>query len=138
SSGARWNWGAIGLGVLAMVVMIVALDQLLWRPVVAWAKKFRIEEGGAQEETTSWFLDWLQRSRLIAFLRESLGGLLRRERGEKPAETAAAPVDPTKQSPVVVWLSRGLFLGLVGVLAYGAYQLVLLIRELPAADRGVR
>ncbi len=43
---------------LAMVLMIVALDQLLWRPVVAWAKKFRVEEGGTQEEATSWFLDW--------------------------------------------------------------------------------
>ena len=71
STGKNWDWGAIGMGVLAMVLMIVALDQLLWRPVVAWAKKFRVEEGGAQEETTSWFLDWLRRSRLIGLLRES-------------------------------------------------------------------
>ena len=26
--------------------MIVALDQLLWRPIVVWAQKFRVEEGG--------------------------------------------------------------------------------------------
>jgi len=130
STGKEWNWTAIGLGVLAMVVMIVALDQLLWRPVVAWAKKFRVEEGGAQEETTSWFLNWLRRSRLIGLLRDSLGGLLQRKERKKTAEAApAAVVDPTQQSSVAVWLSRGLFVVLVGILIYGAWQLVQLILE---------
>ena len=120
-----------------MVLMIVALDQLLWRPVVAWAKKFRVEEGGAQEETTSWFLDWLRRSRLIGWLRESVGGLFRRrEREGKAAETPPAPVDPTRQSPIGVWLSRGLFLVLVGVLVYGGWQLVQLILEFNARRLG--
>src|SRR5262249_46344303 len=65
TTGDRWDWGAIVAGVMAMTLMIVALDQLLWRPVVAWAQKFRVEEGGAQEEATSWFLDLLRRSRLV-------------------------------------------------------------------------
>jgi NitT/TauT family transport system permease protein len=129
STGDHWNWQAIGLGVLSMVLMIVALDQLLWRPVVAWAKKFRVEEGGEQEEATSWFLDWLRRSRLIGFLGASIGGLFhRRERqGEKAAEIAPTPVDPTQQSSAVIWLSRGLFFVLTGVLIYGAWQLVRLV-----------
>ncbi len=132
STGKNWDWPAIGLGVLAMVVMIVGLDQLLWRPVVAWAKKFRVEEGGAQEETTSWFLNWLVRSRLIAFLRESAGRLFRRrEREDKAAEAGPPPVvDPTRHSPAAVWMSRGLFVVvLVGVLIYGGWQLVQLILE---------
>ena len=130
STGKNWDWAAIGMGVLAMVLMIVLLDQLLWRPVVAWAKKFRVEEGGAQEETTSWFLDWLRRSRLIAFVGEALGGLFgpRERAGKEPAEPPA-PVDPTQQSTAVVWLSRGLFVVLVGVLIYGGWQLIRLIME---------
>jgi NitT/TauT family transport system permease protein len=129
STGDHWNWQAIGLGVLSMVLMIVALDQLLWRPVVAWAKKFRVEEGGEQEEATSWFLDWLRRSRLIGFLGASIGGLFhRRERQvEKAAEIAPTSVDPTQQSSAVIWLSRGLFFVLTGVLIYGAWQLVRLV-----------
>ena len=39
-----WSWPS-----LAMMVMIVALDQLLWRPVVVWAQKFRVEETAAAE-----------------------------------------------------------------------------------------
>ncbi len=51
--------------IVAMGLMIVLLDQLLWRPVVVWAQKFRVEEGGHQEAMSSWFLDWLRRSRLL-------------------------------------------------------------------------
>ena len=138
SSGDHWDWGAIGLGVLAMVLMIVALDQLLWRPVVAWAKKFRIEEEGAQEEATSWFLNWLRRSHLIGAVFQRLGALFRRERAEPDGRTAPAPVvDPTQQSAAVMWLSRGLFLALVAVMLYGLWQLVLLILKLPAPDWGI-
>ena len=35
---------AMALAVVAMMLMIVALDQLLWRPVVVWAQRFRVEE----------------------------------------------------------------------------------------------
>src|SRR5262249_27713899 len=54
--------------VLAMVVMIVLLDQLLWRPVVVWAQKFRVEEGGAQVAQSSWVLSLLRRSRVLDWL----------------------------------------------------------------------
>lgn len=46
--------------IVAMTLMIVLLDQLLWRPVVVWAQKFRVEEGGDQEAPSAWFLDWLR------------------------------------------------------------------------------
>ena len=49
-------------GVLAMVLMIVGLDQLLWRPVVVWAQKFRVEDEAAGPAATSWVLTWLRRS----------------------------------------------------------------------------
>lgn len=52
---------------LAMLLMIVALDQLLWRPLVVWAQRFRVEETGESPNVTSWFLDWLRHARLFAF-----------------------------------------------------------------------
>src|SRR5260370_30910960 len=56
---------AMILAVLAMTFMIVALDQLLWRPVVVWAQRFRVEETTAAETPRSWFLDFLRRSGLV-------------------------------------------------------------------------
>ena len=55
---------------LAMLLMIVGLDQLLWRPVVVWAQKFRVEEGGQRSDASSWFLNWLRRSGLASLLGE--------------------------------------------------------------------
>src|SRR2546426_4561925 len=40
----------------AMTLMIVAVDQGLWRPVGVWAQKFRVEESGTPGKRTPWFL----------------------------------------------------------------------------------
>jgi NitT/TauT family transport system permease protein len=56
---------AVGWVVLAMTAVIVLYDQLMFRPLVAWADKFRFEQTGAQTAPGSWFLDLFQRSRLL-------------------------------------------------------------------------
>jgi NitT/TauT family transport system permease protein len=53
---------AQALGVAAMLGMIVFVDQLVWRPVVAWAQKFTDEETGSASE--SWLWERVRRSRL--------------------------------------------------------------------------
>jgi NitT/TauT family transport system permease protein len=46
-------------------VVILAYDQLLFRPIVAWADKFRSEQTAAQQQPQSWVFDLVRRSRLI-------------------------------------------------------------------------
>ena len=55
--------GAIGWAILTMFVGILLYDQLLFRPLVAWADKFRFEESGSENVPQSWLLDWLRRAR---------------------------------------------------------------------------
>ena len=50
------------LGVLAMLAMIASVDQLVWRPVVAWAQKFTDEEQPGVE--SAWLWSWLRRAKL--------------------------------------------------------------------------
>jgi NitT/TauT family transport system permease protein len=122
------RFDAMAWAVLAMVVMIVALDQLLWNPVVVWAQKFRVEEGGAQEEKSSWFLNWLRRSRLLT----ALGGL--RERLQRDQESRPAKPKPYAAAANPSWaagLSLVIFLALLAALAYGAWRLVGLLAEVP-------
>ncbi len=64
--------GAIGWAILAMFVVIMLYDQLAFRPLVAWAEKFRAQPTGVAEPE-SWMLDLLRRSRLV----KSLGAALR-------------------------------------------------------------
>src|SRR5262249_22688014 len=56
---------AIVLAVVTMAVTILAYDQLIFRPVVAWADKFRFEQTAAQEPPRSWVYDLVRRARLI-------------------------------------------------------------------------
>jgi len=56
------DWTAIGAAILTMGIVILLYDQLLFRPIVAWATKFRVELSAGQETETSWVLDLLQRT----------------------------------------------------------------------------
>ncbi|HEX4510827.1 MAG TPA: ABC transporter permease subunit, partial [Burkholderiaceae bacterium] len=64
------NLQAIGWAILGMLVGIMLYDQLLFRPLVAWADKFRFEEGGQETAPTSWLLTWSRRTERIAKLSE--------------------------------------------------------------------
>lgn len=66
------------LGLSAMLMMIVAVDQLIWRPVVAWSRKFTDEQ--RLEGSGSWFWERLQRSRVWHAGSAGLALLLRRMR----------------------------------------------------------
>jgi NitT/TauT family transport system permease protein len=59
------NLPAIGYAILAMLLVIIAYDQLLFRPVVAWADKFRFEQTASAATPTSWMLDLFRRTRAL-------------------------------------------------------------------------
>jgi NitT/TauT family transport system permease protein len=125
--------------ILAMTLMIVGLDQLLWRPIVVWAQKFRTEEGAGASDDSSWFLDLLRRSRFLVFLER-----LRRLRADRALDRAAAPVaaadtsaqpipnaspPPAEsigaQSEIISPTGSLVVLGLLGVaMLWGIWQLV--------------
>jgi NitT/TauT family transport system permease protein len=60
---------AMVFAIVAMVVMILSVDQLLWRPLVVWSERFRIEEIGAGAPPRSWVVSLVKRSRLVRRLR---------------------------------------------------------------------
>src|SRR5215469_13518162 len=62
------NLTAIGYAILAMLLVIIAYDQLLFRPIVAWADKFRFEQVASSEAPTSWMLDLFRRTRALRAL----------------------------------------------------------------------
>jgi NitT/TauT family transport system permease protein len=57
--------GAVGWTIVAMTVVIILYDQLMFRPLVAWADKFRFEMTAAQAAPESWFLDMMRQARLV-------------------------------------------------------------------------
>jgi len=59
--------------IFAMIATIVALDQLMWRPLVAWAEKFKLEQTESASSPTSWMLDLLRQSFVLAWLSDHVG-----------------------------------------------------------------
>jgi NitT/TauT family transport system permease protein len=58
-----------------MLVFILIYDQLLFRPLLAWAQRFKVEAIGQDEIEPPWFLSMLQRARLFDLLRALFDGV---------------------------------------------------------------
>ena len=79
------NWWAIGAAVLTMAIVILIYDQLLFRPIVAWAAKFKVELSESQDVGSSWVLNLLQRTYWIRLAAASgLRGVARRQPAAHP------------------------------------------------------
>jgi NitT/TauT family transport system permease protein len=64
---------AVGYVIIAMTIVIVAYDQLLFRPLVAFADKFRMENTASAVAPESWLLNLMQRTRLMTVLLAPFG-----------------------------------------------------------------
>jgi NitT/TauT family transport system permease protein len=65
---AQEDLAALGYAVLTMAVVIIAVDQLFWRPLIAWADKFRMEQSAAAEVPKSWLLNILKAARIPRYI----------------------------------------------------------------------
>ncbi|HEX7192704.1 MAG TPA: ABC transporter permease subunit [Thermoanaerobaculia bacterium] len=128
---AQGNKPAMVWAVFAMVLMIVVLDQLLWRPVVVWSQKFRVEEGAEEQSASSWFYDWIRRSLLIDWIEGVVGRA--RERSQV-RRRVARETKATAPRPSSALLSLVLFGVLVAFLLFGGWRLFALLRQLHLRD----
>jgi NitT/TauT family transport system permease protein len=75
---AQRDLAAVGWAILAMTVAIMLYDQLLFRPIVAWADRFRFEQTASQTVPRSWLLDLVHRSGWMQSAARPIGGALHR------------------------------------------------------------
>jgi NitT/TauT family transport system permease protein len=68
----RKDLAAIFYAVLAMLVVILFYDQLLFRPLIAWSRKFRADPAEEEENVRPWFLTVLQRSQFFDLVQHAL------------------------------------------------------------------
>jgi NitT/TauT family transport system permease protein len=65
--------GAIVWAIMTMLVVILAYDQLLFRPLVAWSAKFRFETTAGLTAADPWMLRLIRRTRLLSLIGDSIG-----------------------------------------------------------------
>jgi NitT/TauT family transport system permease protein len=133
--------GAILWGVLSMILMIVALDQFFWRPIVVWAQKFRVEDEAAGPAAESWFLNWLRRSGLIRWIGDRIDRFrLRREVAKAQSATTRTPttVAPLNEPPhgASKVVSIVALIALIALMAWGMVALAQLLWQVPGTEWG--
>ncbi|MDP9175016.1 MAG: ABC transporter permease subunit [Planctomycetota bacterium] len=140
----EWNVKAMIAGVIAVIVMIVFVDQVCWRPIVVWSQRFKLEDVSSSEKASSWVLTFFRRSRLLKLLDRFLKR--RRLRGQEAnplAPSAAGGADPSPKAEataqhsglsarsilaVVKWL---IVVGLALMAMWGVLRLSQLLIQLP-------
>lgn len=143
---------AILLAVVAMILLILVMDFAIWRPILAWVQRFRLEDAPGGAATEPLMQVWIRESKILQKLKIIYRELVvkpRRTRlrlgGEESVETLVKTRAPRLYhwvSSVLVWfnspiVARGIqgclgFLILAGVLG-GGYRLFLVLAQLPPA-----
>jgi NitT/TauT family transport system permease protein len=124
----RGDKGAMTAAVLAMIIMIVVVDQLFWRPLVAWSARFKFEDQSASTAAGSWVLSLLRRSRLYLWWRERRDERRARVDGSTPRPRRAPrqplPKQLTRAISIVVSVASLI------VFSWGAFKLITLLLTL--------
>jgi NitT/TauT family transport system permease protein len=125
--------GSILLGILTMIAVIVLIDQFVWRPVIAWAEKFKMEQVESTSAPTSWVLDFLKRSRGVAVFRKRALRPFREQmihyfaRHEVRAESVG-------ENQAVLWLWRVVGTAALGAIGYAVVRVVMILTGLHGSD----
>ncbi len=120
-------------GVATMIAVIVLLDQFVWRPVIAWAEKFKVEQVESSDVPRSWVLDLIRHSRSLAEIRKKtvrpLGERLMEYFSRVRSRDESQPSSPWK-----TWLMRFLAVVLLAGISYGVVRVVMILTGLQKAE----
>ena len=119
--------------ILTMLALVVLLDQLVWRPVVAWSQRFQVDEGAEVEPGVNWLLRFLRRSRLLRWLEARRNHRLHLRR-PRPALLKRAEEGITRPGRLAPWFAGSALLVVIGLLALGGLSVVRLLVDVRPAQ----
>ncbi len=124
------NFHAIAFGLIALILTIVALDQFIWRPLLTWSDRFKIETVESSEPPSSWFYNLIQTSQLYYWSRSLFDKLFERfDRWTIRRSPIISSLDEDDSKPG--W-KLVLFFILIGlVMVYGGYHAAVMLAAIP-------
>jgi NitT/TauT family transport system permease protein len=120
-------------GVGTMIAVIVLLDQFIWRPVISWAEKFKVEQVESSDAPRSWVLDLIHHSRSLAQIRKKTVHPLS-ERVMLYFSRVRSSDDAEPSSAWRIWLVRSLGVVLLAGMSYGVVRVVMILTGLQKAE----
>ena len=124
------KWSAI----VAMLLLVVALDRLLWRPVMAWAQGFQMDESLSPERPKSLILSIIRRSRLLRWLEHFRTERLMKRIPNPKVLPKILPKEPEQRRRAIGFLAAGILLVLLLFLAAGGLKLYKILALVGSED----
>ena len=121
-------------GVVTMIAVIVLLDQFVWRPVIAWAEKFKVEQVESTNVPGSWVLTMFQHSRALARLRKRAYRPLRERVMMYFARQHAAGAESEPASPAKIWILRIVGLVILGLVCFAIIKVAIILSGLQRVE----
>jgi NitT/TauT family transport system permease protein len=123
---------ALAWGLVTLIFLIVLLDQLVWRPLLAWAERFKLEMVESEGKTSSWFYKVLRGSVLWSSLwQRVLGPLDQRLLAWSLRKKALGETEGKRRSQLQFYVLAGI---LGGALALGVAWAARFLLSLPASQ----
>jgi len=123
---------ALAWGLVTLIFLIVLLDQLVWRPLLAWAERFKLEMVESEGKTSSWFYKVLRGSVLWSSLwQRVLGPLDQRLLAWSLRKKALGETEGKRRSRLQFYVLTGI---LGGALALGVAWAARFLLSLPASQ----
>jgi len=120
-------------GVTTMIAVIVLLDQFVWRPVIAWAEKFKVEQVESTDAPRSWVLNLFRHSPGLASIRnrtiKPFGERLMMFFARKRSEDETGQPESWK-----LWAARLLAVAALAGLIYGIVRIIMVLTGLSRDD----
>jgi NitT/TauT family transport system permease protein len=119
---AKRDIWAVFYAIFAMLVVILAYDQLLFRPLVAWSAKFRFETTASTTADDPWMLKLIRRTRLLGAIGDALARLFNTVSGMRLSVARVRP--PTMKKEPSRAVDALFFCVLALVLAFALWKIV--------------
>lgn len=119
---AQRNVAAIGYAIVAMLVVILLYDQLIFRPLVAWSGKFRFETTASVSAPEPWMLKLLRRTALFRAIGDAISAALGAVFRLRLSAGVRVQVDESREPSRIV---DALWFGVVALMAaYAGWRIV--------------
>jgi NitT/TauT family transport system permease protein len=125
------NLAALGWGLGTLILVILVMDQWIWRPLLAWADRFKIEMVESDNPPTSWFYDLWRTARVVSWIEKKMLMPLtewidQHNIRSNPMSSRQEDANDRPSTALTVLSVVG-----VGVLLYGGYRLSASLIQMP-------
>lgn len=137
TAASRGDFKAILWGLAVLIGVIVAIDFLVWRPLIAWAERFKFEMVEAQSTPQSWVLDFLRRSPTLRIVSDRVLQPLQTAFDYRLVRTfpvRTLPVNAQGRLQWAAWVNWLFISGVALIVLWGTWEAALLLGTLGWAD----